>query len=88
MLEVDDLFRLGLDQKVLRGSTKQEIAGGGSGAQVEIVGLEEQIEREEHSEERMDKKRVNMEATRSAVVEAVALWSSKADLLQVQMGVV
>lgn len=77
MLEVDDLLHLGLDQEKLLGRTREEKD------EVEIVGLEEQIEREERSEDRMEKKRVDTEATRSAVVEALALWSSKADLLQV-----
>lgn len=85
MLEVDDLFSFGVDQEKLRGSNKQEIGGDGSDAQVEIIGLEEQIERKERSEETMEKKRIAMKATRSAVVEALALWSSKADLLQVHI---
>eukprot|EP00752_Nemacystus_decipiens_P003773 g3474.t1 len=88
MLEVDDIFRLGLDQATPHGSIHQEKGHGRNEAQVEIIGLEEQIERKERSEERMDEKRINMEATRSVVVEALALWRNKADLLQARLVIV
>lgn len=78
MLDVDDF-----DQEVLLSSTRVKIGGVRNDALVDIVGLEEQIEREERSGEAMAKKRTNMEATRSAVSEALVLWSSKADILQV-----
>lgn len=92
MLEVDDLAYPGLEQ-----STRKVRTGGcGGGGDndggddsdsddqlIELVGLEEQIEREERSEERRENKRARVEATRKAVCEALALWSSKAGLLQV-----
>lgn len=71
MLEVDDFFYVGADGRASLGSVN------------DIVGLEEQIEREERSEERMASTRAKMEATRKAVCEALVLWSKKADLLQV-----
>eukprot|EP00903_Cladosiphon_okamuranus_P017673 g16274.t1 len=86
MLEVDDLFHLILDKDLPPSSTWGNSGAGGNGAQ--IVGLEDQIEREECSEERSDEKRINMEATRSAVVEALVLWGSKADLLKARLVVV
>lgn len=70
-LDVDDLFYLSVGQRASLDSTG------------DIVGLEEQIEREERSEGRMESKRAKMEATRMAVCETLLLWSSKADLLQV-----
>lgn len=84
MLEADDLLHLIVDQELSPGSTKGHAGASGNDAYIEIVGLEEQIEREDCSGERLDKKRINMEATRSAVVEALVLWGSKADLLQVR----
>lgn len=53
-----------------------------------MVGLEEQIEREDGSEERRESKRTRMETTREAVCEALGLWSNKADYLQVRDTVV
>lgn len=71
MLEVDDL--------PVRGARDGE----GDDDLLGIVGLEEKIEREERSAERMDGKRIGVEATRKAVREALVLWSGKADILQV-----
>lgn len=70
MLEVDD-FYVGIGQRSSLDSTG------------DIVGLEEQIESEERSEERMASRRTKMEATRKAVCEALVLWRKKSDLLQV-----
>lgn len=70
-LEVDDLFFVGVGQRTSLDSTG------------DIVGLEEQIKREECSEGRMARRRAMMEATKKAVCEALVLWSKKADLLQV-----
>ncbi|CAN0377359.1 unnamed protein product, partial [Ectocarpus sp. 8 AP-2014] len=70
MLEVDDLSERG----VRDGEGDDDLLG--------IVGLEEKIEREERSAERMDGKRIGVEATRKAVREALVLWSGKADILQ------
>lgn len=71
MLEVDDLFYVGASRRASLDSINN------------MVGLEEQIEREERSEERMASRRAKMEATRKAVCEALVLWSKKAYLLQV-----
>lgn len=49
----------------------------------ELVGLEEEVARREGAEEKKEERRGRIEATRRAVCEALALWSSKADLLQV-----
>lgn len=48
-----------------------------------IQGLEEQLTRLEEGENRRERKRDRMEATRKAICEALVLWGSKADLLQV-----
>lgn len=47
------------------------------------MGLEEEVARREGAEEKRGERRGHMETTRRAVCEALALWSSKADLLQV-----
>ncbi|CAN0537211.1 unnamed protein product [Ectocarpus sp. 12 AP-2014] len=70
VLEVDDLSVRGARD----GEVDDDLLG--------IVGLEEKIDREEHSAERMDGKRIGVEATRKAVREALVLWSGKADILQ------
>ncbi|CAM9621454.1 unnamed protein product, partial [Ectocarpus sp. 13 AM-2016] len=70
VLEVDDLS--------VRGARDRE----GDDDLLGIVGLEEKIEREECSAERMDGKRIGVEATRKALREALVLWSGKADILQ------
>ncbi|CAM9844491.1 unnamed protein product [Pylaiella littoralis] len=72
-LEVDDLFFVGVGQRTSLDSTG------------DIVGLEEQIKREECSEGRMARRRAMMEATKKAVCEALVLWSKKADLLQAKL---
>lgn len=63
---------------------------GGKGAWAsgcDLVGLEEELARRNGADEERDEKRERMETTRRAVCEALALWSSKADLLQVGVGV-
>lgn len=77
------MFYLGLGHGAFLASSRNEFGRSGNNAPVEMMGLEEQIEREEGSEERMDEKRSRIQATRSAVREALVLWSSKASLLQV-----
>ena len=79
---MDDLSYIGLDLGASDDASSTEELGGRAN-DVDIVGLEEQIEREENSEEKMESTRIRMQATRSAVHEALVLWSSKADLLQV-----
>lgn len=81
--EVDDLFYSGLGHGTFLASSRKELGGSGNNVSVEMVGIEEQIEREEGSEERMEEKRNRIQDTRSAVHEALVLWSSKASLLQV-----
>lgn len=76
MLEVDDLSRSARGERGARNGEEDDHLLG-------IVGLEEQIEREERSAGRMDGKRIGVEATRKAVREALGLWSGKADILQV-----
>jgi len=77
------LFYLGLGHDAFLARSREELGGNGNNVPVKMAGLEEQIEREEGSEERIEEKRRRIQATRSAVHEALLLWSSKASLLQV-----
>lgn len=47
------------------------------------MGLEEEVAMLESADKKREERREHMEITRRAVCEALALWSSKADLLQV-----